>query len=225
MKLHFFLFLPDTSILPELRSLNFSSTKENCDASIAPFNFRELKTNFQTILRSFKQCFDEKRTASLQKVEEQLFRIERKLDGLQNKRGRYEKRINMTSEKSNICWRTFQTNTYYFSHTEEKWERAREICADVDSYLLVINSKKEQDFVIQNIRYSTWLGLNDAKEEGTWRWVDGSPLEERFWRQGEPNNGGKDEDCAVLYKQGNWNDIHCDTRVSFICEREQVCVH
>ncbi|KAM6467773.1 uncharacterized protein PHA67_023415 [Liasis olivaceus] len=199
-------------LLSKLRSLNFSSTKEGCGASTAPFNFTELKTNFLTKLRNLEQRFDEKRTASLQNVEEQLFRIERKLDGLQNER--------------DTRWRRFQTNSYYFSHPAEKWEMARKKCADVDSHLLIINSKKEQDFVIQNVEYSIWLGLNDAEEEGTWRWVDGSPLEKGFWRQGEPSDSGTTgEDCAVLYKEGNWNDIHCDTKASFVCEKEQVCVH
>lgn len=47
----------------------------------------------------------------------------------------------------------------------------------------------------------------------------------RRWRTGEPNNGGKNgEDCAVLYKEGNWNDIRCDTRVKFVCEKKEVSV-
>lgn len=99
LKLHFFLFLPDTSILLELKSLNLSFTKEGCDASPAPFNFTELETNFITKLKSLEQRFDEKRN-SLQKMEEQLLRIEIKLNRLQNCRGKYEKQINMSSGKT-----------------------------------------------------------------------------------------------------------------------------
>lgn len=99
LKLHFFLFLPDTSILLELRSLNLNFTKEGCDASPAPFNLTELETNFITKLKSLEQRFDEKRNISLQKIEEQLLRIEIKLNILQNCRGKYEKQINIRKSR------------------------------------------------------------------------------------------------------------------------------
>ncbi|XP_039205130.1 C-type lectin domain family 4 member E-like [Crotalus tigris] len=207
-----FLLLSYTSILLELRSLNLNSTKEGCDASPAPFNFTELETNFITKLKSLEQRFDEKRNISLQKMEEQLLRIEIKLNILQNCR--------------DISWQRFETNAYYFSDTEQNWEMAKEKCAEHDSHLVIINTKKEQDFVTRNLKSSIWLGLTDTEEEGTWRWVDGSLPVERSWRQGEPNNGGqKDEDCAVLYKEGKWNDIRCDTHVKFVCEKENVSVY
>ncbi|XP_034292028.1 CD209 antigen-like protein E [Pantherophis guttatus] len=206
------LLLSNISIFPKLRSLNLISTKEVCDASPAPFNFTELETSVITKLKSLEQQFDEKRKVSLQKMEEQLLRIERKLGRLQNCK--------------DTSWRKFQTNVYYFSDTEENWKMAREKCADLDSHLVIINTKQEQDFVIETLKQSIWLGLNDTEEEGTWRWIDGSPLGElRSWRTGEPNNNGKNgEDCAVLYKEGNWNDIRCDTRVKFVCEKKEVSV-
>ncbi|KAK9406747.1 hypothetical protein NXF25_005521 [Crotalus adamanteus] len=120
----------DTSILLELRSLNLNSTKEGCDASLAPFNFTELETNFITKLKSLEQRFDEKRNISLQKMEEQLLRIEIKLNILQNCR--------------DISWQRFETNAYYFSDTEQNWEMAKEKCAEHDSHLVIINTKKEQ---------------------------------------------------------------------------------
>ncbi|KAG8128863.1 hypothetical protein E2320_015685, partial [Naja naja] len=185
------LLLSNTSILSELRSQNWSSTKGGCDSSLASFNFTELETSVITKLKSLEQQFDEKRNISLQKIEEKLLRIERKLGRLQNCR-------------------------------EENWEMARKTCADRDSHLVIINTKQEQDFVIQTLKNSIWLGLSDIEKEGTWHWVDGSPLKERSWREGEPNNGGKNgEDCVVLYKEGKWNDIHCDIQVKFVCEKEE----
>uniref|UniRef100_A0A670XZM5 C-type lectin domain-containing protein n=1 Tax=Pseudonaja textilis TaxID=8673 RepID=A0A670XZM5_PSETE len=49
-----------------------------------------------------------------------------------------------------------------------------------------------------------------------WVWLSWS------WKEGEPNNGGNNEDCAVLYKEGKWNDIHCDKQVKFVCEKEEI---
>ncbi|XP_026551936.1 CD209 antigen-like protein E [Pseudonaja textilis] len=202
------LLLSNTSVLSELRSQNWSSAKDGYDASLAPFNFTELETSVITKLKSLEQQFDEKRKISLQKIEEQLLRIERELGRLQNCK--------------DTSWRRFETNVYYFSDTEENWEMARKTCADHDSHLVIINSKQEQDFVIQTLKHSIWLGLSDTEKEGTWHWVDGSPLKERSWKEGEPNNGGNNEDCAVLYKEGKWNDIHCDKQVKFVCEKEEI---
>ncbi|KAL7989329.1 hypothetical protein Chor_011995 [Crotalus horridus] len=129
-----FLLLSYNSILLELRSLNLNSTKEDCDASPAPFNFTELETNFITKLKSLEQRFDEKRNISLQKMEEQLLRIEIKLNILQNCR--------------DISWQRFETNAYYFSDTEQNWEMAKEKCAEHDSHLVIINTKKEQTKVV-----------------------------------------------------------------------------
>ena len=38
---------------------------------------------------------------------------------------------------------------------------------------------------------------------------------------GEPNNAGVGEDCAEMYTNGTWNDLHCGstTVTAYICER------
>ncbi|XP_070592852.1 C-type lectin domain family 4 member A-like [Erythrolamprus reginae] len=208
--LSFILLLSSISIFSELQSLNLSSTKEVCDASAVLFNFTDLETSVIARFKGLEQQFDEKRKVSLQKMEEQLRRIEKKID---------------TQNCRDIPWRRFRTHVYYFSETEENWEMARQKCVNCDSHLVIINNKQEQDFVAQILKQSIWLGLSDKETEGTWRWVDGSPLGERSWRHREPNNAGANgEDCAVLYKEGLWNDIHCSSPVRFVCEKEEDCV-
>jgi len=40
------------------------------------------------------------------------------------------------------------------------------------------------------------------------------------WAHGEPNNYRGNEQCGVIDKiTGKWNDINCESRFSFICER------
>ncbi|KAI1229636.1 hypothetical protein IHE44_0010968 [Lamprotornis superbus] len=42
---------------------------------------------------------------------------------------------------------------------------------------------------------------------------------EQFWREGEPNDSGRNEDCAHLWTWGQWNDVHCTFECFFVCER------
>ena len=66
-----------------------------------------------------------------------------------------------------------------------------------------------------------WIGLNDIKKEGDFRWTgSGQQPVATFWRHGEPNNKGSDEDCVMMAKSdGFWLDHGCYTRQYFVCER------
>jgi mannose-binding lectin len=37
------------------------------------------------------------------------------------------------------------------------------------------------------------------------------------WRSGEPNDFGSGEDCTVMWTNGKWNDISCDSELEFVC--------
>ncbi|ELK34788.1 C-type lectin domain family 4 member A [Myotis davidii] len=45
------------------------------------------------------------------------------------------------------------------------------------AHLLVINSKEEQDFIIQNLNKSKeyYVGLSDPEGNRDWQWVDQTP--------------------------------------------------
>ncbi|XP_078684877.1 collectin-10-like [Branchiostoma floridae x Branchiostoma belcheri] len=67
-----------------------------------------------------------------------------------------------------------------------------------------------------------WFGLHDRREEGSFEWMDGTPLGEfNAWGEGQPDN--KDnlnvEDC-VLYteKRISWSDYDCNNAIGFICQ-------
>ena len=52
---------------------------------------------------------------------------------------------------------------------------------------------------------SRLLGLTDLSNEGTFVWdSDKSETEYTYWRAGEPNNLGNNEDCVFI---GHWNDL------------------
>jgi len=56
---------------------------------------------------------------------------------------------------------------------------------------------------------SYWIGLSDARTEGTFEWLDGSPVTFTKWNVGEPNDWGSNEDCAEINAAGGMNDNNC----------------
>ncbi|KAI8488630.1 hypothetical protein Bbelb_336590 [Branchiostoma belcheri] len=66
-----------------------------------------------------------------------------------------------------------------------------------------------------------WFGLHDRRIEGSFEWIDGSPLGSfSSWRRGEPNNGEEEceEDCADYWKGDKWNDNDCNVLQNFLCQ-------
>uniref|UniRef100_A0A452S6K6 C-type lectin domain-containing protein n=1 Tax=Ursus americanus TaxID=9643 RepID=A0A452S6K6_URSAM len=117
-------------------------------------------------------------------------------------------------------WELFQGRCYFFSQTQDIWKDAISACQNLRAQLVVINSTEEQKFLKSwNVRNNqrTWIGLSDHHNEGSWKWVDSSPLQLSFWKEGEPNNHG-DEDCVELYSDG-WNDNRCNTENFWTCEK------
>ncbi|XP_042337729.1 C-type lectin domain family 10 member A-like [Plectropomus leopardus] len=74
-----------------------------------------------------------------------------------------------------------------------------------------------------------WVGLSDWRT-GRWEWVNQTPytIERRRWRPGQPDNwshysaGPGTEDCAHLHEDGRLNDLHCTTKMRYICQKHSV---
>ncbi|XP_032939633.1 hepatic lectin-like isoform X2 [Catharus ustulatus] len=118
-------------------------------------------------------------------------------------------------------WQYFSGHCYYFSLTRLSWERAREQCRERRAHLAVVGSYAEQFLMSRTRNERFWIGLTDQNSEGTWEWIDGSDYASTFtfWKEGEPNDSGRNEDCAHLWLGGKWNDVHCTFECFFICQR------
>ncbi|XP_011837414.1 PREDICTED: CD209 antigen isoform X2 [Mandrillus leucophaeus] len=120
-------------------------------------------------------------------------------------------------------WTFFQGNCYFMSNSQRNWHNSITACQEVGAQLVVIKSAEEQNFLqLQSSRSNrfTWMGLSDLHHEGTWQWVDGSPLLpsfKQYWNKGEPNNIGE-EDCAEFSGNG-WNDDKCNLAKFWICKK------
>ncbi|XP_076975682.1 CD209 antigen-like protein 2 isoform X2 [Tamandua tetradactyla] len=144
--------------------------------------------------------------------------------GLENSKQEeiYQELTHLKAGVARLCrpcpwdWTFFQGNCYFFSKTQRNWHDSITACQEVGAQLVVIKTAEEQLLTSNRL---TWMGLSDLKHEGTWHWLDGSPLLlsfMKYWNKGEPNSSGE-EDCAEFRSEG-WNDSKCDWRKFWICK-------
>ena len=121
----------------------------------------------------------------------------------------------------------FEGRSYFFCDPDElSWRDARDECERWGYQLVVIENQRENEFIIAERRRqrqeNLWIGLSDRRDEGRWRWVDGSELRFEAWGDGEPNDGGGGEDCAVILREdgrvGEWDDRSCNRLYDYACE-------
>ncbi|XP_039455849.1 C-type lectin domain family 4 member E-like [Oreochromis aureus] len=118
-------------------------------------------------------------------------------------------------------WSKFSCSCYLLSERSASWDAARKNCRDRGADLMVIDTPEEQMILSVIITEDAWIGLNDKEKEGTWKWVDGTPLTLRYWAGDQPDNGGGLEDCAHIINNNkkSWNDLPCSTSLKWICEK------
>ncbi|KAL7855917.1 hypothetical protein AOLI_G00195210 [Acnodon oligacanthus] len=126
-----------------------------------------------------------------------------------------------------LGWIYFSSSLYYISTEKKSWSESRQDCRERGADLLIINSREEQEFISKEFGSTeAWIGLTDTDTEGVWKWVDNSELITQFWWKGEPNDYGRNEDCAVTGYKGagsdgasTWADYPCNHLVVGICEK------
>ncbi|KAG7237233.1 hypothetical protein INR49_032566 [Caranx melampygus] len=134
-------------------------------------------------------------------------------------------------------WTFLNSACYYIPLSEttvrRSWSGARQFCQNEGGDLAILDTV-EKNVAVHNLIKSYhdpsrpmsqngyWLGLRDAEEEGTWRWLNGRRLTEGYWNDGEPNDQSGNEDCTATYPRSNpfkaWNDAPCIFNLKWICE-------
>ncbi|XP_027029931.2 C-type lectin domain family 4 member K-like [Tachysurus fulvidraco] len=145
---------------------------------------------------------------------------------LQLERNQYQRELSeLHIVLLNLGWRYFNRRFYYISTVKKNLEVTPQDCIKRGADLVIINSAEEQELISKYFSGTeAWIGLNDTDTEGTFKWVDGSPLTTEFWWNGEPNDYGQNEDCVItgftkaMSNISTWADYPCDNPVVGICE-------
>ena len=121
-------------------------------------------------------------------------------------------------EKSGRCF-------LWGGNKKRSWDEAEEFCQKEGGHLASVTSEAIHEYIIKEknrkgVGY-LWLGGSDKKEEGVWKWSDGSPWEFNRWNPGEPNNGSEAHCLAIVgHKVDKWNDYNCkDDNNNFVCSQ------
>jgi len=78
----------------------------------------------------------------------------------------------------------------------------------------------------RRIKY-TFIGMT-GRNRFSWFYIDNTPVPlandgnpgYENWAGGEPNDFGRNEKCGCIRRvTGKWNDIRCEDRLHFICEK------
>nr|XP_046192667.1 CD209 antigen-like protein C isoform X1 [Oncorhynchus gorbuscha] len=150
-------------------------------------------------------------------------------DQLQKERDDLKRKCSILKQTCPEGWQKFESSWYFLSTVKKPWGESRQDCLMRGADLVIVNSDKEQEFLF-SFNKRAWIGLTDSVTEGTWKWVDGTPLTTpSYWHSQQPDNGGdnpanRKEDCVELNTETwrpvkAWNDLSCLLNRYWICEK------
>ncbi|XP_064859711.1 C-type lectin domain family 4 member M-like isoform X1 [Oncorhynchus nerka] len=96
-------------------------------------------------------------------------------DQLQKERDDLMRKFSNLKQTCPDGWQKFNSSWYFLSTETKTWKESREDCLERGADLVIVNSDMEQQFLL-GLNKGAWIGLTDSVTEGTWRWVDDTPL-------------------------------------------------
>ncbi|XP_039677198.1 C-type lectin domain family 4 member M-like [Perca fluviatilis] len=140
---------------------------------------------------------------------------------LQDEVKQLKNRIKVVVKSCPRGWTTFGNSWYFKSEEKKTWSGSRADCEQRGADLVVINNKKEQEFVSELSKDGeSWIGLWKEWTQGGWEWVDGSPLTETFWAAGQPLHDSEWNPGTCCDQQGKWTQGYSNDNRKWICEKK-----
>ncbi|XP_064859388.1 C-type lectin domain family 4 member F-like [Oncorhynchus nerka] len=183
----------------------------------------QLQTSYNTLTKERDQL-----QSSRDQLQTSYNTLTKERDQLHSDRVFLSGRLSNLKQTCPERWQKVESSWYFLSTETKTWKESRKYCLERGADLVIINSDKEQEFLF-NINKGVWIGLTDSVTEGTWRWVDRTPLTtRRYWSPNQPDNGGGkpeygEEDCVQIHEEQSprtsWNDLSCDSKLNWVCEK------
>lgn len=140
---------------------------------------------------------------------------------------------------AHACAGALVAGTCFTYHPQAKtWIEAESFCMQSGGHLVSIHSEAENRLVHDLCDQACWIGYNDIRHEGMWKWSDGSapdfyrfPHDDAPWNPGEPNGRSREiTDAAYMYNStiaspswainaGMWDDTALTIPMPFVCRR------
>ncbi|XP_034742579.1 macrophage mannose receptor 1b isoform X3 [Etheostoma cragini] len=119
-------------------------------------------------------------------------------------------------------WLVWRGNQYFVNTDSLSMEDARHFCQQRHGDLVSVTSKDENLFLWKQVSRSYgsyYLGLS-VDLDGSFWWMDGSPVALQKWDENQPNSDAFDENCVLMtYYMGFWRTCNCGQEQKSICKR------
>lgn len=119
----------------------------------------------------------------------------------------------------------------FLTWLDETWEQAKKSCTGYHGQLATMADVELFRAVYLYLHqkgvgeHSFWLGGSDGDTEGSWTWLDGTPVSmgTPFWGmggRGQEPDGGSGENCLAMPAKGYhyFRDVSCQSTFSPLCE-------
>ncbi|XP_010863392.2 galactose-specific lectin nattectin-like [Esox lucius] len=125
-------------------------------------------------------------------------------------------------------WHAHGPKCYVYVPFKTTWPDAERNCLILGGNLASVHGPHQYRFLLSVIEKSgkkdqrTWVGANDAIQEGLWLWSDGSRFKYHNWSEGQPSNYKGQEHCMEMNYGADrgQNDAPCWYEFAFLCARK-----
>ena len=113
-------------------------------------------------------------------------------------------------------------NHTYHLLSASSWTEAAQAARGLEGFLVTVDDEAENSWLHTtwgndgNVTRHLWTGLNDAGEEGVFRWHDGTPFLHRQWGEDQPSMTDVEDYVHITgpnmgsLEPGEWNDLEND---------------
>ena len=136
-------------------------------------------------------------------------------------------------------WKPIGDKIYQVITEWKSFDDAAKHCIQIKGKLFEPKTEKENNDVMKFLNLAVlcsswqynraakckgyWLGIHDKDQDGQFKYLsDNRALEFEKWNSGEPNNGNKEKNCALVAgrPEPEWIDDPCRTLYPYVCEKE-----